>query len=383
MLLKNTITLILSHISNENNSMQSTKISYSNKNNSEFIKELKANVADYFEKNKISKYGNTSLFLKTIFMFILYFGPYALMMAGIIESWLGVFFCWVLIGFGKAGVGMGIMHDANHRTYSKNARLNKLMSKTMFLVGGFPANWQRQHNTMHHGFTNIDGRDEDINPSTSIVRLSPHKPLKKVHRYQYLYAWFLYGLMTILWITTKDFSQLSRYKKQGLSLSNGKSYTYLYVSMISAKVLYYIFFLVLPLIVLPFAWYWILLFFFTMHFTTGLILGLVFQSAHVTPTSEYPLPNDQGTIENSFAIHQLLNTANFAPKNKVLSWLIGGLNHQVEHHLFPGVCHVHYNAISKMVKEMTNKYKLPYHEYSSFYVAVIEHTRMLKQLGRA
>ncbi len=363
--------------------MLQSKVSYNNQNNSEFIKELKANVAAYFETNKISKYGNTSMVLKSAFMFFLYFTPYALMMTGVISSWLGVFACWILIGFGKAGVGMAIMHDANHRTYSKNAKVNKWMSKSMFLVGGFPANWQRQHNTMHHGFTNIEGKDEDINPSTTMLRLSPHKPLRKIHRYQHLYAWFFYGLMTILWITTKDFSQLSRYKKQGLSLSNGKSYDYLFRSLIAAKIIYYLFFLVAPLIVLPFAWYWILLFFFAMHFTTGLSIGLIFQTAHVTPTSEYPLPDEKGTIENSFAIHQLANTANFAPNNKILGWLIGGLNHQVEHHLFPGVCHVHYNKISKMVKEMTDKYKLPYHVQPGFFIAVIEHARMLKRLGRA
>ncbi len=362
--------------------MEQPKISYSATDKTEFIKELKLQVADYFKSHNISKFGDSAIVLKTIFMFSLYFAPYALMLTGVIESWAGVYACWILMGFGKAGVGMGVMHDANHRTYSKNQKVNKWMAKSLYLLGGFPPNWQRQHNTNHHGFTNIDGRDEDIQPA-AILRFSPHKPLKKIHRYQHLYAWFFYGLMTVLWITSKDFMQLARYKKAGLPLSHKQSYNKLYASMIFGKILYYIIFLVIPLTLLSFAWYWILLFFFTMHFISGFILGVVFQTAHVMPTSEFPLPNDDGTIENSFAVHQLLNTSDYAPNNRLLSWLIGGLNYQVEHHLFPGISHVHYHKIAAIVKEKAEKYELPYYVQPGFFKAVWEHARMLKRLGRA
>lgn len=362
--------------------METSKISYSASQNTEFIKELKAEVANYFKAQGLSKFGSTPIVLKTVFMFALYFVPYALMLSGVIESWMGVYAMWLIMGFGKAGIGMGVMHDANHRTYSKNQKVNKWMGKSIYLLGGFPANWQRQHNTNHHGFTNIDGRDEDIEPA-SILRFSPHKPLKKIHRYQHYYAWFLYGLMTILWITTKDFKQLLRYKKEGLPLSHKQSYSQLFAAMIFGKVLYYILFLVIPMIVLPFAFYWVILFFLSMHFISGFVLGTVFQTAHVVPTSEFPVPDSQGTIENSFAVHQLLNTSDFAPKNRVLSWFIGGLNYQIEHHLFPGISHVHYHKIAAMVKEMAHKYQLPYHVQPGFIKAVWEHRRMLKQLGRA
>jgi len=363
--------------------MQNTKVTYNNQNKSEFISELKKNVANYFESNKISKFGNVNMVLKTIFMLSLYFVPYVLMITGVFESWLTVFTLWILMGLGKAGIGMGIMHDANHRTYSRNPKVNKWLARTLYLVGGFPATWQRQHNTLHHGFTNIDGKDEDISPIVSILRFSPHKPLKKIHRYQHFYIWFFYSLMTLLWATSKDFTQLFRYKKQNLPLSGKSSYSSLFTSLIISKIIYWSFFMVLPLVLLPFAWYSIVFFFLSMHFTSGIVLAIIFQTAHVVPTSEYPLPNEQGTIENSFAIHQLYNTSNFAPKNKVLSWYVGGLNHQIEHHLFPGVCHVHYSKISKMVKEMAEKYQLPYYEQPGFFVALWGHVKMLKQLGRA
>lgn len=152
--------------------------------------------------------------------------------------------------------------------------------------------------------------------------------------------------------------------------------------LFSTKLLYYIVFLVIPLIVLPLAWYQIVLLFISMHFLCGLVLGVIFQTAHVMPSSEYPLPDENGNMDNNWAIHQLLTTSNYSPKNRVFSWLIGGLNYQVEHHLFPYISHVHYKNISSLVKEATHKYNLPYHVQETFFLAVTNHFKMLKMLGR-
>jgi linoleoyl-CoA desaturase len=303
------------------------------------------------------------------------------MLSGVINSFAGVLISWIIMGIGQAGVGMGVMHDANHRSLSKNQTINKLMSNTLYLLGGTPITWQHQHNTLHHGFTNIDGHDEDISP-VSVLRFSPHKPLLRIHKYQHLYAWFFYGLMTILWVTTKDFKQLIRYNKSGVTLSNNKSFKHLMGIVILSKVIYYIVLMIIPMLILPFAWYWIMVFFITMHFTSGFILTIIFQTAHVVPTSEYPLPDENGTLENNWAVHQLYTTSNYSPKNRVFSWFIGGLNYQVEHHLFPNISHVHYHKISKLVKDMANKYNLPYHVQPGFLKALWEHTIMLKKLGR-
>ena len=314
-------------------------------------------------------------------MLSVYIVPYILMISGIIESFTGVLICWIATGMGKAGVGMSIMHDANHFSYSKNKTVNRWMSKSMYLLGGFPKNWQYQHNTMHHGFPNIEGYDEDIDPGP-FLRFSPHKPLHKIHRFQHIYAWFMYGLMTFSWVVSKDFEQLNGYRKSGVPLSSKTTYTQLFVYLIISKIIYYCIFIVIPILVLPFAWYWISLFFFIMHFVTGLILTIIFQTAHVVPTVDYPLPDSEGNMENSWAVHQLHTTSDFAPNNKILSWLIGGLNFQVEHHLFPNISHVHYPAISKLVREMAQKYGFPYHVQPGFIKAVGEHGRMLKKLGR-
>ncbi|MBE0655262.1 MAG: acyl-CoA desaturase [Bacteroidales bacterium] len=361
--------------------MTQNKIKFPGQKQPDFIKELRTKVDRYFAENQLSKFGNSNLAIKAVFMLSLYLLPYFLMIFGVIESFGGVLFCWVLMGMGKAGVGMGVMHDANHHVFSKNPKINKWLEGTMYLVGGFPQNWQYQHNVMHHGFTNIDGHDEDIDPG-SVLRLSPHKPLLKVQRFQHIYAWFLYGLMTFSWVTTKDFSQLKRYKDTGVKLNSPYSYKQLFRILLLAKALYYSIFLIIPMIVLPFAWYWIILFFLAMHFTSGFILTTIFQTAHVVPSSEYPLPDESGNMENNWAIHQLYTTSDFAPKSKVLSWFIGGLNFQVEHHLFPNISHVHYPKIAPLVKETAAKYNLPYHVQPGFLKALVEHGRMLRNLGR-
>jgi linoleoyl-CoA desaturase len=347
----------------------------------EFIKELREKVADYFEKNKIQQKGNVNMIVKSVIMLALYFVPYFLMLFGVVNSLSGVLFCWIIMGIGMAGVGMALMHDANHGSYSRNPRVNKILENSLYLLGGYPPNWQYQHNTLHHGFTNIDGLDEDIDPG-NIMRFSPHKPIYKIHQLQQWYAWFFYGLMTLAWVTIKDFERLSKYKHFGARLNSKREYGDIVFIIVISKIIYYLIFLVIPIIMISIAWYWIVLFFLIMHFLSGLILGIIFQTAHVVTTSKYPLPDEEGKIENNWAIHQLMTTSDFSPKSKIFSWLIGGLNYQIEHHLFPQICHVHYQNISHLVRDTAIKYDLPYHVQPNFFKAVFNHFKMLKMLGR-
>jgi len=346
-----------------------------------FVKDLRANVKTYFQDQKIEKYGNSEILIKTMLMAVVYFVPYGLMLSGIVYSLAPVLLCWLVMGLGMSGIGLVTMHDANHGAFSRYRWVNTLFGNSLYFLGGFPANWKHQHNTLHHGYTNIEGHDEDI-AHGGVLRFSPHKPLKKIHKYQYIYAWLLYGLMTISWVTVKDFKRLRGYKKDGAVLNKSGNYKPLFLKLIISKAIYYILFLVLPLILVPLAWYWILLGFFLMHFTSGLILSTIFQTAHVVPTSDYPLPDSRNELNNSWAIHQLYTTADFAPRGKVFSWLIGGLNYQVVHHLFPNISHVHYRKMAPIVQETARKHNLPYHVNKTFLGAVYQHALMLKSLGR-
>ncbi len=361
--------------------MKTQTLKFSTENKVDFMIELRKKANEYFEQNNLSKYANSEMVIKTIVMTTLYIAPYILMVTGVVYSTPLILVCWILMGLGKAGVGMVLMHDANHGSYSKNTRINNLLSNSLLILGGLPATWQNQHNTLHHGYTNIDGYDGDINPAP-LLRFSPHRPLRKIHRYQYVYAWILYGLMTISWITAKDFKQLVYYRKMGILESGKKSYTRLMIELVISKILYYAILLVIPLLILPTPWYLTLLFFFTMHFIAGLVLSTVFQTAHVMPDSAYPLPDKDGNIDHSWTVHQLLTTSDYAPNSKVLSWLTGGLNFQAVHHLFPNVCHVHYRNLAPIVKETTGKHDVPYHVQPSFLKAIRNHAKMLKLLGQ-
>ena len=231
--------------------MTKVKVKFS-KQNDDFINELREQVKDYFKSNNKSKYGNANLIIKSVFMFTLYLAPYFLMVLGIISSVPVMLICWAIMGAGMAGVGMVTMHDANHGSFSKNNRINKIVGRSIYLLGGYPPNWRYQHNTMHHGYTNIDGHDEDIKPA-DILRFSPHRPLKKIHKYQHLYAFFFYGLMTMTWSIDKDYRQLFGYKKAGIKLSGNRSYPRMITELIVAKIMYFSIFLVIPIIFVPFS----------------------------------------------------------------------------------------------------------------------------------
>lgn len=360
--------------------MNFTSIKFAKDHNEEFYKVLRQRVNEYFKSNNISRYANANMVIKTIFMCLLYVVPFILILT-IAENFWVIMGLWLLMGFGMAGCGLSVMHDANHGAYSKNERVNKFIGYIMFGLGGSDVNWRIQHNVLHHTYTNISGMDEDINPG-SIMRFSPHEKRRFLHRFQHIYAWFLYGFMTFMWFITKDYKQAMRYEKMGLTATQKITYKKHLSTMIISKIIYGAIIFGLPMIFSPIPWYYAFLGYFIMNFVAGFILGIIFQPAHVVPTSDYQLPDNSGNVDADWAVNQLVNTANFAPKARLFSWYVGGLNYQVEHHLFPNICHVHYNKISKIVKETAIEYNLPYHSYSTFFKAISEHTKMLYRLGK-
>ena len=318
--------------------------------------------------------------IKTIFMLGMLFIPLLVVMSGIVTSTPLLFLLYMISGLGTAGVGMGVMHDAIHGSYSKNPRLNRILGYTMNLIGANDEVWRVQHNVLHHSYTNINEHDDDLN-APSFLRFSPHVEKKWMHRFQHYYTWFFYGLSTISWVTTKDFIRLTRYYKMGL-LGNRNAYIYQIFRIILWKLVYFSYMLVLPALLSPFSFWMIFLAFLSSHFITGLSMSVVFQTAHIMPETEYPLPDTDGQIESERLIHQMATTSNYAPKSRIFSWLIGGLNYQVEHHLFPNICHVHYRKIAPIIQETAEEFGVPYLYKETFIDAVIAHYRMLRHLGR-
>lgn len=336
-------------------------------------------VNGYFKDNNISRNANWKLHLKTIIMFSLYLSPYFLLLTLDLPGWSQLLLT-IVMGVGMAGVGMNVMHDANHGSYSSKKWINKILGSSIYILAGNVYNWQVQHNVLHHTYTNIHGHDEDLDAGR-IIRFSKHAKWRRFHKFQHYYSIFLYGLLTFNWMLTADFKQTKRYLAKNLSYGKMPKPITQWSVLLITKAIYISIWIIIPLLVLDIAWWKTLLGFFVMHYTAGLILSIVFQLAHVVEDTEMPLPSETGTMKNTWAIHQLFTTVNFSTNNKVVNWFTGGLNHQVEHHIFPNISHVHYSKIAKIVKQTAKECNLPYNEYKTTRKAIKAHFRYLKQMG--
>ena len=359
--------------------MNTPVVKFNSQDQPEFVRELRKRVNAYFEENKISKNANLNMVLKTVFMFCLYFVPLFLMISGTFQTFWPVFALWLIMGLGMAGIGLSVMHDANHSSYSKNPLVNKILGFSINFISGYHINWKIQHNVLHHTFTNIEGYDDDI--GNKLMRFSPTVEHKPAYKYQVYYAPFLYAIMTLYWLLGKDFVQIARYHKKNLLEGQGLTLRKALLELVINKSWYILLTLVIPMMALDLPNGQIFIGFLCMHFLCGLILALIFQPAHVLLETDFYEVDEKGSVENNWAIHQLRTTSNFANDSKLFSWLIGGLNFQIEHHLFPNICHVHYKKLSPIIKKTAEEYNIPYHQHKTFLAAVVSHFSHLNQLG--
>lgn len=347
----------------------------------DFSTTVQTRVNEYFKQNNIKRQGNSEMIWKSIFMFSLYFGPYALILSGWISNPWMMLIPVLVMGLGLAGIGLSVMHDANHGAYSDKPWVNSLMGYSINLIGANAFAWKIQHNVLHHTYTNVHEHDEDISPR-GVLRLSPHSQWKSMHRFQYIYAWFLYGLMTIVWLGIKDYVRLLRYHRDGMVAKQKANIVREWTILIFSKLVYIAYIFVIPALLTPLLWWQVVIGVLVMHYLAGFILAIIFQPAHVIDGTEFPLPDDNSVLENNWAIHQLHTTTNFGNSSRWFSWYVGGLNFQIEHHLFPNICHVHYHKIADIVRQTTSEFQLPYKSSRTFVGALAGHARLLKQLGR-
>ncbi len=356
-----------------------TKYKFSNNLHAEYTSTLKKRVATYFEDNGIQVNANAEMMFKTALALSIYILPFLIILFGGITNVPVLFVLWGIMGFGVAFIGTSVMHDSLHGSYSKSKRVNSIIGLSTVLLGADPKVWKIQHNVLHHTYTNIEGADEDIEPRF-VLRFSPNQPLRWFHKYQHFYAFFFYFLSTLIWVTVKDFAKLFQYRERGL-IKKGKEFNNYLVLMTFRKLSYHLVIIGAPILLLDFPVWLTLSMFLFMHLIAGMCLSLVFQPAHVMPDTMF-IEQAEEKINQNWLVHQLYTTTNFAPRNKLLSWFIGGLNRQVEHHLFPNICHIHYPKIAGIVKKTTEEFGLPYLEEDTFISALSSHVKMLKKMGR-
>lgn len=355
------------------------KVKFVGRDKNQFLPVLKKRVDEYFESNNLSKHANVPMMFKTFIMLFGYLAPFIFILISN-PSFSIALICWSIMGISVAGIGMSVMHDANHGAYSSNDTINYLVGHSLNLAGGSVHNWKLQHNILHHTYTNISGMDEDI-ADRLVLKFSPHTKVKWYHRFQPVYAFFFYGLLTAYWVFLKDLIQIVQFSKNGVSPLTKSETIYAVIKISIFKILYLFAMLVVPIVFIKIPVIQVLIGFFLMHFIEGVILSIVFQMAHTVEGTTHPLPNDSNSIDNDWAIHQMNTTVDFSPKSKIISWYVGGLNYQIEHHLFPKVCHVHYPEISKIVKQTAEEFDVPYMVNDTFFIALKSHLAALKKFG--
>jgi linoleoyl-CoA desaturase len=342
-----------------------------------FQQELKLRVNRYFAERKQSPTGNVGLHIKAISFFVVYFALYIHLLFFTPLIWFAIPECLLLGGL-TAAIGFNVMHDGSHGSFSKSKWLNKLAAVSVNCFGASAIMWNMKHNIVHHTYTNIDGMDDDIEIQP-FLRMSTTQKKLKVHRFQHIYVWFLYSFLLIIWVFATDY--IKYFKRRIGAMPLQKLSVKQHITFWAAKVVYAFMMIVFPIYKLGFM-AWLVGFLIVVMFA-GFVLSVVFQLAHTVEHTAFPMPTDEtNKIENEWAIHQVETTANFATKNKLVSWLVGGLNFQIEHHLFPKVSHIHYPAISKIIKQTCADFGITYLEFPRMRHAIASHASYLRRMGR-
>jgi linoleoyl-CoA desaturase len=342
-----------------------------------FHGELKRRINEYFKEKGRASTGNIKLFSKAIILVTSFLFIYTHLVFFTPPVWLAVIECIVLGGL-TAAIGFNVMHDGMHGSFSKYKWVNTMAGLSLNFLGANNFMWKTKHNIIHHTYTNIEGIDDDIE-ARPFLRLCESQKYYKIHRFQHWYFWAAYSLLYIWWVFVTDYKKYFLKKIGPTPLK--KMAIGDHISFWGFKILYIFLFVVLPIITVGFtAW---VIGFLVFALFAGFVLSIVFQLAHTVEHTHFPQANtDTNKMEDEWAIHQLKTTANFATKNSFISWWVGGLNFQIEHHLFPRISHVHYPAISKIIKKACKDFNIPYIEYPKMRLAVASHFNHLKSLSR-
>jgi linoleoyl-CoA desaturase len=344
--------------------------------NDEFHRELRRRIDQYFANAGRSPRDCPRMYLKTAIVLAWVAASYGLLVF-FAAAWWSALPLAISLGLSMAAVGFNIQHDGGHQAYSNRPWINRLMARTLDLLGGSSYYWARKHNTIHHSYANITGHDDDIDLGL-LGRLSPHQKRLGVHRFQHLYLWVLYGFLPTKWQVYDDFRDLLTGRVCGKRFARPKGWDL--AVFLGGKAIFFSLALAVPLLMHP-VWA-VLPLYLAVSFVQGVTLSVVFQLAHCVEEAAFPLPRqDTGRMETAWAVHQVQATVDFARGNRLLSWFIGGLNFQIEHHLFPRICHVHYPAIAPLVEQTCREFGLRYVAHPTFLAGVASHFRWLRRMG--
>ena len=341
-----------------------------------FHVELRRRVDEFFQRTGRRQRDCWQMYLKTAILLAVFAASYVLLVFAV-QTWWQALPLAVLLGLATAAIGFNVQHDGGHQAYSNRSKVNKLMAMTMELIGGSSYVWHWKHDIFHHTFVNITGHDTDIDLGI-LGRLSPHQKRYWYHRWQHIYLWPLYGLLTINWHLADDFRNVITGRIGTHRFPRPRGWEL--VLFLAAKALFFTLAFGIPML---FHRVWVVfLFFGVVELVLGMTLSIVFQLAHAVGEADFPMPKpDTSRMESAWAVHQTETTVDFSRGSRVMAWLLGGLNFQIEHHLFPRICHVNYPAISKLVEETCREFGVRYTAHLSFGAGLASHYRWLRHMG--
>lgn len=346
--------------------------------NSGFQAELRQRVDQLFQSTNLKERDCTPMYTKTAILLLSFFGLY-FGLVFLAQTWWQVIPLGFALGGVMAGIGFSIQHDGAHHAYSDSLWINKLMGVSLDLIGASSYIWHWKHDVFHHTYVNIVDHDTDLEVGI-FGRLAPSHPRLPFHRYQHYYLWLLYGFLAIKWHFYDDFNSLITGKIGDRVYPRPKGANL--AILLGGKLIFFTLAFVIPL---QFHSVWLVLASYGLvAVTLGILLSVVFQLAHVVEEADFPVPisvAEIGMIENDWAIHQIETTVNFSRYNPLMTWFVGGLNFQVEHHLFPNICHVNYPEISKVVEQTCQEFGVKYNQHESFWAGCVSHFRWLRRMG--
>jgi len=346
------------------------------KGDNAFQIELRKRVDAYFHRTGRRRRDCWQMYLKTAVLLTVFAATYALLVFAGLPWWVLIPLA-ALLGLASAAIGLNVQHDGSHHAYSGKPWVNRLMAMTLEMIGGSAYLWHYQHVVLHHTYTNITGHDGDVDVGM-LGRLTPHQRRLFFHRWQHIYMWLLYGLVAIRWHLFGDISDVIRGKSGNHPIPRPKGWNL--VQFIAGKLVFLTLAFIVPMLLHP--WWAVLLFYAFIAIVIGVTLSVVFQLAHAVEEAEFVVPEgDSNRIEAAWAQHQVESTVNFARRSRLASWLLGGLNMQIEHHLFPRICHVNYPALSEIVEQTCRDFGLKYNEHRTFAGGIASHFRWLRYLG--
>lgn len=322
--------------------------------------------------------GGWRIYLKTALLLLWSGASYAALVAWARSGWQAVPLA-ASLGLALAAIGFNIAHDGNHGSFSTSRLVNRAMGGMLDLLGGSSYVWRFKHNVFHHSYTNIEGLDDDIDLG-ALCRMSRHQPHRSYHRFQHLYMWLLYGFIVPKWQLYDDFAAVAAGRLGGNPFPRPRGGEL--ALFVGGKLAFLTLAFAIPLLSHP-LWQ-VVVAYAGVGLVQGLSLSIVFQLAHSNEeTCAFSAREPEDIARREWAVHQVETTANFARRSRLLTWYVGGLNHQIEHHLFPRLSHVHLPVIADVVEQLCREHGVRYRVQPSFWRAVASHHSWLRSMGRA